>query len=65
MCSSAVDPISQSHLTAAAVTMQLERILGLDGAPPPGSGLVFPESDPQLESGLQLLRDFGVEIKID
>ncbi len=62
---SVLDSISQSHLTAAAVTMQLERVLGLDGAPPPGPGIVFPESGAQIESGLQLLRDFGVEVTID
>jgi saccharopine dehydrogenase-like NADP-dependent oxidoreductase len=62
---SILDSVSQSHLTAAAVTMQLERILGLDGAPPPGPGLVFPESEPQLESGLQLLHAFGIEVTID
>ena len=62
---SILDPVSQSHLTAAAVTMNLERILGLDGAPPPVPGIVFPESEPQLESGLQLLRDFGVAVTID
>ena len=60
-----LDPVSQSHLTAAAVTMHLERILGLDGAPPPAPGIVFPESEPQIESGLQLLRDFGVVVTID
>ena len=62
---SILDPVSQSHLTAAAVTMHLERILGLDGAPPPAPGIVFPESEPQIESGLQLLRDFGVVVTID
>ena len=60
-----LDPVSQSHLTALAVTMHLERILGLDGAPAPAAGILFPESDPNLESGLQLLRDFGVKITID
>jgi hypothetical protein len=45
--------------------MQLERVLGLDGAPPPEPGLVYPESNPQLESGLQLLSDFGIEVTID
>ena len=62
---SILDSVSQSHLTAAAVTMNLERILGLDGAPPPAPGIVFPESEPQVESRLRLLRDFGVSVKID
>ena len=62
---SILDTISQSHLTALGVTMHLERVLGLDGAPPPAPGILFPESEPQLESGLQLLRDFGVSITID
>jgi hypothetical protein len=62
---SILDTVSQSHLTAAAVTMHLERILGLDGAPPPGPGIVFPESGAQIESGLQLLRDFGIAVTID
>lgn len=60
-----LDPESQSHLTALAVTMHLERILGLDGAPAPAPGILFPESDPNLENGMQLFRDFGVTITID
>ena len=49
---SILDPVSQSHLTAAAVTMQLERTLGLDGAPPPGPGLVQPASESRAATGI-------------
>ena len=40
-----------------------ERVLGLDGAPPPPGGLAFPETliDPQL--ALARLTSFGVRIE--
>lgn len=60
-----VDPDGQTHLTALGATMHLERVLGLDGAAPPPAGILFPETKPHLESGLQLLRDFGVAVTID
>jgi len=38
-----VHPRGQAPLTALAVALQIERIAGLDDAPPPGPGLYFPE----------------------
>jgi len=55
-----VDPKGQTHLTALGALVQLERLLGLDGAPPPAPGIVYPDTAPQIESALRVLRDFGV-----
>jgi hypothetical protein len=58
------DPAGQTHLTAVGATIQLERLLGLDGAPPPEAGIVYPDTAPQVGGGLQALRDAGVEGKL-
>lgn len=57
------DPNGQAHLTALGVLICAERVLGLDGAPPPPGGLAFPETliDPQL--ALARLTSFGVRIE--
>jgi hypothetical protein len=57
------DLLGQTHLTAAATVVQLERLLGLDGAPPP-TGVVYPDSAPQVDSALATLRDLGVTVVI-
>lgn len=57
-----VDPKGQTHLTALGALVQLERLLGLDGAPPPAPGIVYPDTAPQIDSALRVLRDFGVSI---
>lgn len=56
------DPRGQAHLTALGVLIGAERVLGLDGAPPP-SGLVFPESSIDPDKAVARLRDFGVRIE--
>jgi hypothetical protein len=56
------DPLGQTHLTAVAALIQLERLLGLDGAAAPPPGLAYPDSAPQLESALRVLRHFGVTV---
>jgi hypothetical protein len=61
---SVVDPKGQTHLTALGALIQLERLLGMDGAPPPASGLVYPETAPQIESALQVLRHLGVTVTL-
>ncbi len=61
---SVVDPRGQTHLTALGTLIQLERLLGLDGAQPPAPGIVYPETAPQIESALQVLRDWGVTVTI-
>lgn len=57
-----VDPKGQTHLTALGALVQLERLLGLDGAPPPAPGIVYPDTAPQIDSALRVLRDFGVSV---
>lgn len=59
-----VDPKGQTHLTALGALIQLERLLGLDGAPPPDPGIVYPDTAPQIDSALNVLRDFGVTVDI-
>ncbi|MDI6794627.1 MAG: saccharopine dehydrogenase [bacterium] len=56
------DPQGQTHLTALGALIQLERTLGLDGAPPPAPGIVYPDTAPHLDSALQVLRNFGVTV---
>lgn len=57
-----IDPQGQTHLTALGALIQLERLLGLDGAPPPAPGIVYPDTAPQIDSALQVLRNFGVTV---
>lgn len=57
------DPQGQAHLTALGVLISAERMLGLDGAPPP-SGLVFPESTIDADKAVARLRAFGVRIEL-
>lgn len=57
-----VDPQGQTHLTALGALIQLERLMGLDGAPPPAPGIVYPDTAPQIDSAFQVLRNFGVII---
>lgn len=56
------DPKGQAHLTALGVLIGTERLLGLDGDPPP-AGLVFPESAIDPDRAVARLRDFGVRIE--
>jgi hypothetical protein len=57
-----VDLKGQTHLTALGALVQLERLLGLDGAPPPAPGIVYPDTAPQIDSALQVLRHFGATV---
>ncbi len=61
---SIVDPEGQTHLTALGALIQLERILGLDGGGPPHNTIIYPDTEPQIDSALNLLRSFGVELSI-
>lgn len=61
-CATIVDPKGQTHLTALGALVQLERLLGLDGAPPPRPGIVYPDTAPQIGSALQVLHDFGAAV---
>ena len=57
-----LDPKGQTHLTALGALFQLERLLGLDGAPPSSPGIVYPDTVPQIDAALQVLHYFGVMI---
>ncbi|MEM9542719.1 MAG: saccharopine dehydrogenase NADP-binding domain-containing protein [Cyanobacteria bacterium P01_E01_bin.42] len=54
-----VDPQGQTHLTALGALIQLERLMGLDGAAPPAPGIVYPDTAPQVDRALQVLEQFG------
>ena len=54
------DPKGQAHLTALGVLLGAERLLGLDGAPPPAAGLRFPESTLDPHRSMARLAQFGV-----
>lgn len=56
------DPLGQAHLTALGVLISAERVLGLDGDPPP-QGLVFPESSIDPNRAVARLQAFGVRIE--
>jgi hypothetical protein len=60
-----VDPLGQTHLTAVGALIQLERLLGLDGAPPPAPGIIYPDTAPQITSALDVFHKFGVTITMD
>lgn len=57
------DPRGQAHLTALGILIGVERVLGLDGRPPPPAGLAFPESTLDPARAVRRLRDFGVSIE--
>ena len=58
------DPKGQTHLTAVGAVLQMERLLGLDGAKAPKSGLLFPKTNPQIERGLKILSRFDISVEI-
>ncbi|WP_342378611.1 saccharopine dehydrogenase [Myxococcus stipitatus] len=60
-----VDPKGQAHLTAVGALLGVERLLGLDGAPPPPPGVWFPEHEPRADETLATLRACGVQVSID
>jgi len=58
------DPLGQTHLTAVGALVQLERLLGLDGAAPPPPGLIYPDSAPQIQAARRTLETFGVSMTL-
>lgn len=56
------DPLGQTHMTAAATVVQVERLLGLGGAAPPPPGVGFAEAHESPEIALRGLRDLGIRI---
>ncbi|MEM6453051.1 MAG: saccharopine dehydrogenase [Cyanobacteria bacterium P01_D01_bin.105] len=59
------DPQGQTHLTALGALVQLERLLGLDGALPPAPAILYPDTNPQIEHVRQVLSQFGVKVSIE
>lgn len=57
------DPLGQTHMTAAATVMQVERILGPGGEPQAG-GVSLAESHPDPAAALGILRDLGVRLDL-
>ncbi|MBZ4395892.1 saccharopine dehydrogenase [Myxococcus faecalis] len=60
-----VDPKGQAHLTAVGALLGVERLLGVDGAPPHAPGVWFPEHEPRAEHALAALRACGVQVRLD
>ncbi|MEM1280331.1 MAG: saccharopine dehydrogenase NADP-binding domain-containing protein [Cyanobacteria bacterium P01_H01_bin.152] len=58
-------PQGQTHLTALGALIQLERLLGLDGAPSPAPGIIYPDTAPQVDHAIQVLTQFGVDVLSD
>ncbi|HEY0648663.1 MAG TPA: hypothetical protein VGD44_12315 [Phenylobacterium sp.] len=57
------DPHGQAHLTALGVLLGVERVLGLDGAPPPAAGLWFPEGVLDPLRAMARLQSLGVTVE--
>jgi hypothetical protein len=57
------DPKGQAHLTALGVVIGSERLLGLDGEPPLGPGIAFPEDSIDSAYATRRLRELGVTIE--
>lgn len=59
-----LDPHGQAHLTALGVVANLERVLGLTGEPL-RPGIAVPETAPDGERLLHLLREEGVTVSLN
>jgi hypothetical protein len=57
------DPKGQARFTALGVLIGTERLLGLDGGPPPKPGLAFPEASIRPAYAMQRLGERGVSIE--
>ncbi|MBA4011192.1 MAG: hypothetical protein C0481_04930 [Phenylobacterium sp.] len=57
------DPKGQAHLTALGVLIGAERVLGLDGRPPPSAGFRLPETTVDPDWAVERLRTVGVRIE--
>ncbi len=60
---SIIDPLGQTHMTAAGAVMQVERVLGLRGRASTSPGVSFPEQTADSEKGITALREMGLAIK--
>lgn len=59
------DPRGQAHLTGLGVLVGVERILALDGGPPPAPGLAFPETFLDADAAMGRLRSYGVRLEVE
>lgn len=57
-----VDSKGQTHLAAVGAVLQLERLLGLDGALAPAAGIIYPDTAPQVDFILQALSNLGIDV---
>jgi hypothetical protein len=57
------DPNGLAHFTALGVLIAVERVLGLDAAPPPPGGLYVPETLVSPDAALARLAQFGVQVE--
>jgi hypothetical protein len=57
-----VDPLGQAHLTALGTALQVERLLGLDGAAPPSARVVVGEAELDAYTVEKRLREEGVAV---
>ena len=57
-----MDPLGQTHLTAAGAVMQVERMLNLHGLLRPADGVSYPESAVDAKRALGRLLHMGVQI---
>ena len=64
LCASIVDPEGQTHLTAVSTLIQVERLLGLDGAEPPKPGIMYPESFPQMQFVFKTLKEHNIAVSL-
>lgn len=57
-----IDPLGQTHMTAAAAVVQMERALGLNGAIAPPAGIHFAETHQQPSIAINALQDMGLRL---
>ena len=59
-----IDPLGQTHMTAAGAVAQVERVLTLRGRASPPSGVSFPEQVVDHAEGVVALREMGISIEV-
>jgi saccharopine dehydrogenase-like NADP-dependent oxidoreductase len=63
--SSIIDPLGQTHMTAAGAVAQVERVLGLHARTTPPVGVSLPDQTIDLAAALEALQEMGVSIVRD
>lgn len=59
---SVIDPLGQTHMTAAAAVVQIERALGLNGASVPVGSVHFAETHQEPLVAIEALRSMGLQL---